>query len=185
PLGLARTPAGPGSTKGLSGLIAAWLDSPPFFFISGQVKRADRAVGTALRQRGVQEVDIVSIVRPITKYAITVTDPQDIRLHLERAVHLARSGRPGPVWLDIPLDVQAASVDRATLAGPGPLMDETKRGPPDLPDLVGKTIKALNAAERPVILVGNGVRIARAEHDLPQLLGSLGIPILTTRLGVD
>ena len=184
-LGVALVTAGPGSTNALTGVTAAWLDSTPCVFISGQVKRADRAVGTALRQRGVQEVDIVSIVRPITKYAITVTDPQDIRLHLERAVHLARSGRPGPVWLDIPLDVQAAAVDPATLAGAGPLIDETKLGPPDLSDLVGKTIKALNAAERPVILIGNGVRIARAEHDLPQLLSSLGIPILTTRLGVD
>ena len=184
-LGVALVTAGPGSTNAVTGVTAAWLDSTPCVFISGQVKRADRAVGTALRQRGVQEVDIVSIVRPITKYAITVTDPQDIRLHLEKAVHLARSGRPGPVWLDIPLDVQAAAIDPATLAGAGPLMDETKQGPPDLPDLVGKTIKALNAAERPVILIGNGVRIARAEHDLPQLLSALGIPILTTRLGVD
>ena len=184
-LGVAVVTAGPGSTNAVTGVVAAWLDSTPCVFISGQVKRADRAVGTALRQRGVQEVDIVSIVRPITKYAITVTDPQDIRVHLEKAVHLARSGRPGPVWLDIPLDVQAAAIDPATLAGAGALVDQTKQGPPDLPDLAGKTIEALNAAERPVILIGNGVRIARAEHDLPQLLGTLGIPILTTRLGVD
>jgi acetolactate synthase-1/2/3 large subunit len=184
-LGVALVTAGPGGTNTVTGVAAAWLDSTPCVFISGQVKRADLAVGTALRQRGVQEVDIVSIVRPITKYAITVTDPLEIRLHLEKAVHLARSGRPGPVWLDIPLDVQAAAIDPATLAGAGLLIDKTKQGSTDLPDLVRKTINALNAAKRPVILIGNGVRIARAEHDLPQLLCVLGIPILTTRLGVD
>jgi acetolactate synthase-1/2/3 large subunit len=184
-LGVALFTAGPGSTNAVTGVLAAWLDSTPCVFISGQVKRADRAVGTALRQCGVQEVDIVSIVRPITKYAITLTDPQDIRLHLEKAVHLARSGRPGPVWLDIPLDAQAAAIEPTALAGAGVLTDETKQGPPNLPNLARKTIDALNAAERPVILIGNGVRIARAEHDLPLLLSSLEIPILTTRLGVD
>jgi acetolactate synthase-1/2/3 large subunit len=185
-LGVALVTAGPGATNTVTGVTAAWLDSTPCVFVSGQVKRADRAVGTALRQHGVQEVDIVSIVRPITKYAVTVTNPQEIRLHLEKAVHLARSGRPGPVWLDIPLDVQAAAIDPAKLAGAGLLIDDrTKQGLSDLPNLVRRTINALNAAERPVILIGNGVRISRAERDLPQLLKALAIPILTTRLGVD
>jgi acetolactate synthase-1/2/3 large subunit len=184
-LGVALVTAGPGATNTVTGVTAAWLDSTPCVFVSGQVKRADRAVGTALRQRGVQEVDIVSIVRPITKYAVTVTNPQEIRLHLEKAVHLARSGRPGPVWLDIPLDVQAAAIDPAKLAGAGRPMDRIKQGSSDLPNLVRRTINALNTAERPVILIGNGVRIARADRDLPQLLNALGIPILTTRLGVD
>jgi acetolactate synthase I/II/III large subunit len=184
-LGVALFTAGPGSTNAVTGVLAAWLDSTPCLFISGQVKRADRAVGTALRQCGVQEADIVSIVRPITKYATTLTDPADIRLHLEKAVYLARSGRPGPVWLDIPLDVQAAAIEPTALAGAGVLTDKTKQGPPNLANLVRKTIDALNAAERPVILIGNGVRIARAEHDLPLLLSTLEIPILTTRLGVD
>ncbi len=115
-LGCALVTTGPGGTNAITGLAGAWLDSTPVLFISGQVKRADRMFksdGTAIgvRQLGPQEIDIVSLVKPLTKYAVTVLEPQDIRYHLEKAVHLARSGRPGPVWLDIPLDVQAAPID--------------------------------------------------------------------------
>ena len=115
-LGVALVTTGPGGTNAITGLAGAWLDSTPCLFISGQVKRADRiydADGTPLgvRQVGVQEVDIVSIVRSITKYAVTVTDPQTIRYHLEKAVYLAVTGRPGPVWIDIPLDVQAIPIE--------------------------------------------------------------------------
>ena len=111
---------GPGGTNAITGLAGAWLDSTPVLFISGQVKRPDRmfaADGTPLgmRQLGVQEVDIVSIVKPLTKYAVTVLDPAGIRYHLEKAVHLALHGRPGPVWIDIPLDVQAAPIDETNL----------------------------------------------------------------------
>ncbi len=113
-LGVALVTTGPGGTNAVTGVAGAWLDSTPMLVLSGQVKRPDRmfaADGTPLgmRQLGVQEVDIVSIVKPITKYAVTVLDPQSIRYHLEKAVHLARSGRPGPVWIDIPLDVQACA----------------------------------------------------------------------------
>src|SRR5215467_7825292 len=115
-LGVALVTTGPGGTNALTGVAGAWLDSTPCLFISGQVKRADsmfRPDGTPLgvRQVGVQEVDIVSMIRPITKYAVTVNDPQTIRYHLERAIYLVASGRPGPVWIDIPLDVQAAPID--------------------------------------------------------------------------
>ena len=107
---------GPGGTNAITGVVGAWLDSTPMLVLSGQVKRADRMFrpdGTPLgvRQRGSQEVDIVSIIKPITKYAVTIDDPQSIRYHLEKAVHLALTGRPGPVWIDIPIDVQAAPVD--------------------------------------------------------------------------
>ncbi|MGA7709659.1 MAG: thiamine pyrophosphate-binding protein, partial [Acidobacteriaceae bacterium] len=111
-LGVAMVTTGPGGTNAVTGVAGAWLDSTPVLFISGQVKRPDRmfdAEGKPLgmRQLGVQEVDIVSIVRPITKYAVTVLDPYSIRYHLEKAAYLARTGRPGPVWIDVPLDVQA------------------------------------------------------------------------------
>jgi acetolactate synthase-1/2/3 large subunit len=184
-LGVVLVTAGPGGTNTVTGVTAAWLDSTPCLFISGQVKRADSAIGTSLRQKGVQEVDIVSIVRSITKYAVTVKDPRQIRFHLGTALQLARSGRPGPVWLDIPLDVQAAEIDTTTLLGATPLAHDGKDGPSDLRESVDKIIKSLNTAERPVILIGNGVRIARAEHELSKLLNALNIPILTTRLGVD
>src|SRR6266542_226371 len=119
-LGVALVTTGPGGTNAITGLAGAWLDSTPCLFISGQVKRADRmyaADGTPLgvRQVGVQEVDIISIVHSITKYAVTIDDPQSIRYHLEKAVHLALTGRPGPVWIDIPIDVQASPIEAETL----------------------------------------------------------------------
>ena len=107
-LGVAMVTTGPGGTNAITGLAGAWLDSTPTLFISGQVKRPDRMFDgegnpLGMRQLGVQEVDIVSIVKPLTKYAVTILDPQMVRYHLEKAVHLATTGRPGPVWIDIPL----------------------------------------------------------------------------------
>jgi acetolactate synthase-1/2/3 large subunit len=114
-LGAVLVTTGPGGTNTITGVAASWLDSVPVLFISGQVKRADIAGERGVRQMGFQEADIVSLVRPITKYAVTVTEPKDIRYHLEKAVHLVRSGRPGPAWIDIPLDVQAAMVNEKVL----------------------------------------------------------------------
>jgi acetolactate synthase-1/2/3 large subunit len=187
-LGVAMVTTGPGGTNAITGLAGAWLDSTPCLFISGQVKRADsmfRPDGTPLgvRQVGVQEVDIVSIVRPITKYAVTVNDPQTIRYHLERALYLAESGRPGPVWIDIPLDVQAAPIDEASLPGferPAPESD-----PETLQAQVSEVIEALNRAERPMLLAGNGIRLARAEKEFLQLVEVLDIPLETTWLAID
>src|SRR5215467_6449002 len=121
-LGVAMVTTGPGGTNAITGLAGAWLDSTPCLFISGQVKRADRmfdreGVPLGVRQVGVQEVDIVSIVQPLTKYAVTIDDPLTVRYHLEKAIYLARSGRPGPVWIDIPLDVQAYPIEEDQLAG--------------------------------------------------------------------
>src|SRR5580692_28839 len=121
-LGVAMVTTGPGGTNAITGVAGAWLDSTPVLVVSGQVKRADRMFrsdGTPLgvRQRGIQEVDIVSLVRAITKYAVTIDDPRTIRFHLEKAVYLAKSGRPGPVWIDIPIDVQAAPIEPDSLSG--------------------------------------------------------------------
>src|SRR5437660_804177 len=140
----------PGGTNAITGLAGAWLDSTPVLFLSGQVKRPDRMFapdGTPLgmRQLGVQEVDIVSVVKPLTKYAVTVLDPGSIRYHLEKAVYLALHGRPGPVWIDIPLDVQAAPIDEASL--PGFEYPAESGPPPELVDQVRQTIDALNRSE--------------------------------------
>jgi acetolactate synthase-1/2/3 large subunit len=107
-LGVCLVTAGPGGTNAITGVAGAWLDSTPMLVLSGQAKRADLKGTSGVRQMGVQEVDIVSMVSPITKYAVTVMEPSEIRFHLEKAVHLALTGRPGPVWLDLPLDVQGA-----------------------------------------------------------------------------
>ncbi|HEV7925285.1 MAG TPA: thiamine pyrophosphate-binding protein, partial [Verrucomicrobiae bacterium] len=116
-LSAAMVTTGPGGTNAVTGVAGAWLDSTPVLFISGQVKRADLKRDSGVRILGVQEIDIVSIVRSITKYAVTIEDPATIRFHLEKAFHLALSGRRGPVWIDIPLDVQAAQIDPGGLAG--------------------------------------------------------------------
>jgi acetolactate synthase-1/2/3 large subunit len=188
-LGVALVTTGPGSTNAITGLAGAWLDSTPCLFLSGQVKRADRmftADGEPLgvRQVGMQEVDIVSIVRPLTKYAVTVDDPGSIRYHMEKALYLARSGRPGPVWIDIPLDVQASPIDPEGLPGFDP--QEMKPGVrADLETLVSETIRAFNACERPMLLAGNGIRLARAEKDFLALVEMLDIPVESTWLAID
>ena len=189
-LGVALVTTGPGGTNAVTGVAGAWLDSTPTLFVSGQVKRPDRmfdSEGRALgmRQLGVQEVDIVSIVRPITKYAVTVTDPVTIRYHLEKAYHLATTGRPGPVWIDVPLDVQAAPLeDPAALAG-FHVEPAAQTGTTALEEQVRAVIVALNKAERPVLFAGNGIRLARAESEFEQLRTLLGVPMLATWCAAD
>src|ERR1700732_3223894 len=120
-LGVCMVTTGPGGTNAVTGVAGAWLDSTPVLFLSGQVKSPDRMFDPVsgrplgMRQLGVQEVDICSIVKPITKYAHTILEPTDIRYHLEKAVYLALNGRPGPVWIDIPLDVQASPINEQDL----------------------------------------------------------------------
>src|SRR5207245_68534 len=158
-IGVCLVTAGPGSTNAITGVAGAWLDSTPMLVLSGQAKRADLKGTSGVRQMGVQEVDIVSMVSAITKYAVTVMDPSDIRYHLEKAVHLARTGRPGPVWLDLPLDVQGAQIDEPSLRGFDPGRNAIPGLAPrdEIAADVRKAIDLLNAAERPVVLIGNGV----------------------------
>lgn len=184
-LGAALVTTGPGGTNAVTGVAGAWLDSTPCLFLSGQVKRADLATGRGVRQMGFQEIGIVDIVRSITKYAVTVTEPRAIRYHLEKALHLARSGRPGPVWLDIPLDVQAAEIDVADLPAFDPQEAAAPAAPDRLAEQVRQAIELLNQAERPVILVGNGVRLAHAEAEFLELCEWLQVPVLTTWKALD
>jgi acetolactate synthase-1/2/3 large subunit len=187
-LGVAMVTTGPGGTNAITGLAGAWLDSTPCLFLSGQVKRADRmysADGTPLgvRQRGPQELDIVSVVKPLTKYAVTVTDPASIRFHLEKAVHLAMSGRPGPVWIDLPLDIQASIIDEQSLAPFQPEEPSVNASP--LREQVQKVIEQFNRAERPFVLVGNGVRLAHAENEFRELAALMDAPVGATWLASD
>lgn len=179
--GVAMVTTGPGATNIITPVAGAWIESVPMLVISGQVKRADLLRDRPLRQGGVQEVDIMPIVRSITKYAVTVHDPATIRYHLERALHEMRNGRSGPVWLDIPLDVQAAQIDPAQLTGYAP---ETK-ALPDLDEAMQKTLKLLAAAERPLILAGHGVRLAGAAERFLALAESLNVPVATTWNALD
>jgi acetolactate synthase-1/2/3 large subunit len=185
-LSAAMVTTGPGGTNAMTGVAGAWLDSTPVLFISGQVKRADLKRDSGVRILGVQEIDIVSLVRSITKYAVTIDDPASIRFHLEKAVHLALSGRRGPVWIDIPLDVQAAQIDPGALAGfkPDAEPDKTKAAS-QLRQEVGQLVQMLNTAKRPVFLAGNGIRAAGAENIFMEVVEALGIPVLATWLGFD
>jgi len=184
-LGVALVTTGPGGTNTLTGVAGAWLDSTPCLFLSGQVKRADIKGDRGVRQMGFQEIDIVEMVKSITKYAAIVTDPQTIRYHLEKAVYLAKNGRPGPVWIDIPLDVQAAQIEETDLVG----FDEQEvEKPVDrrlLQQQVSETIRLFNQSERPAILVGNGVRLAGAIEEFFKLGELLQIPVLTTWKAID
>jgi acetolactate synthase I/II/III large subunit len=188
-LGVALVTTGPGGTNAITGVAGAWLDSVPMLVLSGQVKRADRMYrsdGTPLgvRQRGSQEVDIVSVVKPITKYALTVLDPQSIRYHLEKAVHLARTGRPGPVWIDIPVDVQAAPVDPESMVGfdATELSTETRA---DLSSKVREVMERLSRSKRPFIFAGNGVRVSGCADAFEKLVRRLNVPVGLTWLAMD
>lgn len=178
--GVALVTTGPGATNVITPVAGAWIDSIPLLIISGQAKRADRVNGRPLRQGGVQEVDIVPMVRSITKYAATVTEPGDIRRHLESALDAMTSGRPGPVWLDIPLDVQAAPVDPETLA-PAVLRQATAALYPDLAGVADW----LASARRPLVLAGHGVRLSGAGERLRTLVERLGVPLATTWNATD
>jgi acetolactate synthase-1/2/3 large subunit len=188
-LGVALVTTGPGGTNAITGVVGAWLDSTPMLIISGQVKRADRMYrpdGTPLgvRQRGSQEVDIVSVVKPITKYAVTIEDPQSIRYHLEKATHLARTGRPGPVWIDIPIDVQAAPIEPDSMQRYDPAAS-SQRSQDDLAAQVRDVIGRLNRAERPFIFAGNGVRVSGAAASFEKLVRLLIVPVGLTWMAMD
>jgi len=183
-LGVCLVTTGPGGTNAITGVAGAWIESVPMLVISGQVKRTDLVGDSGVRQRGPQEVDIVSMVRPITKYAVTVMDPADIRMHLEKAVHLATTGRRGPVWIDIPLDVQAALVDPDALA---PFVPEAGGGDEaaGLADAAARLVDMINQAERPLILAGHGIRLAGAADLFRELYETFDIPVVTTWNAMD
>ena len=181
-IGLLMVTTGPGGTNALTGVAGAYLESTPVFVVSGQVKRLDMINGQGIRQQGMQELDIISVVRSITKYAALVDDPQMIRYHMERALYEATHGRKGPVWLDIPLDVQATMIDEDTLPGFTPEPEPKNEA---LEAQVLQVIDLLNKAERPVLLAGNGIRHADAISEFEKLLAALNIPVLTTWNGID
>lgn len=179
--GCALVTTGPGGTNAITAVAGSWIESIPLLILSGQVKRADLIGGRGVRQMGVQEVDITAIVKPITKYAVVVDDPSQIRLELEKAVYLATNGRKGPVWVDIPLDVQAARINQANLKAFNPRV----KAKPKLDAICSQVIKLINVAQRPLLMVGHGVRLAGANKEFEKLYKLLGIPVATTWNAMD
>ena len=181
-LGVAMVTTGPGATNAVTAVAGAWIESVPLMLISGQVKRADLLRGAPLRQKGVQEVDIVSVVEPITKYAVTIERPEDIRQELEKAAFIARDGRAGPVWIDVPLDVQGAPINPDELEGW--LKPETACNEVDKQDLE-QILALLAKAKRPLILAGHGVRLSGAAKDFKALVETMGVPVVSTWNALD
>ena len=182
-VGAINVTTGPGGINALNGVFGAWTDSVPVLVLSGQVKRETalykhNLIGK-LRQLGDQEADIVSMVKGITKYAITIDDPQSIRYHLERALHLAKSGRPGPCWIDVPVDVQGSLVDTETLAGYDPRQDAQPVDTGALTDTCRTALEMIRTAQRPVLLAGTGVRAAHAVEVFRRVAEKLGVPVTT------
>ncbi|MFX4281444.1 thiamine pyrophosphate-binding protein [Aliarcobacter butzleri] len=181
-IGLAYVTTGPGGTNAITGVYSAWVDSIPTLTISGQVKFETTIASQPelkLRQLGDQEVNIIDLVKPITKYAVMIIDKNSIKYHLQKAVFEAKNGRPGPVWLDIPLDIQGALVDENDLYD----FDIPKIPKYDLK--IDEVIEALKSAKRPVIIAGNGVRLSNSINNFINLIGKLNIPTLTSISGID
>ena len=183
-LGVIMVTTGPGGTNAITGVAGAWLESTPMLIVSGQVKRPDLVGGRGVRQIGFQEIDIVRVVKPITKFAEIVTDPNQIRRILEEAVWSAKGGRKGLAWVDIPLDVQASDIDPSTLPAFVPAM-ETVSARKRVSAAAKKVLKILSQAKRPLVLVGNGVRHADAVQLFIEWAERIGIPVLTTWKALD
>lgn len=174
--------SGPGGTNAITGVLGGWLDSIPMFIISGQVKKETTIWSTEvpLRQLGDQEFNIVDAVSTMTKYSIMITEPNEIAYHLEKAFYLSQVGRGGPVWLDIPLDIQAAIIDTDKLIHFNKAECENKEIPPEVTmDTVNLMMDKINQAKRPVIIAGSGIRLGQAHEEFIQLIETLKIPVVT------
>lgn len=180
-LGVVTATCGPGATNTLTGVACSWIESTPLLVITGQCKRADMARDPELRQLGVQEVRITEMAKPVTKYTTVIEDPQMIRYELEKAVYIAREGRPGPVLLDIPVDVQACRVEEDQLVGFVP----EEKGTTIKKDQIDEIVELLNNAKRPVIYAGAGVSIAKAREAFRTLVEKIGAPVLLHWNGID
>ena len=175
--------SGPGGTNAITGVVGAWLDSIPMLVVSGQVKRSDLSKNSGVRALGLQEVDIVRMVEGITKFAVTIEKPELIRYYMEKAWFLSTTDRPGPVWIDVPLDVQGAVIDPEQLVGF------------DVPKIISITEKTdnlfqeiygmINQSKRPLILAGQGIQRAQARQTFNEFINQMHIPVQTTWIASD
>ena len=180
-LGVVLVTAGPGSTNALTGVAGAWIDSTPILILSGQAKTTELMHDFGVRQMGIQEVDTAEIAKPVTKYSVCIKSPAKVRYELEKALYLAMNGRRGPVWLDIPLDVQGAFIDPEECESFVP----EKTVEPDYASAAAAVMAALKNAERPLIYAGNGVRSSGALTEFVQLAEKLQIPVALSWKAAD
>ena len=180
--GVAVVTTGPGATNIVTPVAGAWIESLPLLVVSGHVKRPDALNGRQLRQSGVQEVDIVSVVKPITKYAYTIQKVEEVKECMDQALWLMKSGRPGPVWIDVPLDIQAAPINPAELKSFEPRVDNKADG---LDNKINAVNAIIEASERPIFLIGHGVRISGATKIFKEVARKLNIPCVFTWNAAD
>lgn len=177
-LGAAIATSGPGATNLLTGVACAYFDSIPVVYVTGQVATFRRRSDTGVRQLGFQETDVTDIFKPVTKYAVELRNTEDIRFVLEKAVHLARSDRPGPVLIDIPDDLQRTEIDDRNLR---PFIPEEEKAQPNrMGDQVARCTELIAKAERPILILGWGIELARAERKARRLIEELNIPVAPT-----
>lgn len=186
-IGVAYTSTGCGATNAITGLLDAWQDNVPVVFVSGQVKRKETTYNSEipLRQIGTQEANIIDIVKPLTKYSVMINEPNEVAYHIEKALYLAKTGRPGPVWIDVPMDVQGAEFDakKQKKFSPKELKQDYKTVPTKTE--LSALEKMLQKAERPVIIAGQGVRIAKALPEFKKMVEKYNIPVVAPYLGVS
>lgn len=181
-LAVVNVTTGPGGLNCLNGVFGQWTDSVPVLYISGQVKYTTTMASCPnipLRQLGDQEVDIISCVKPLVKYAKMITDPKEIKYHLDRAIYEATTGRMGPVWIDVPMNIQGAMVDE------NELVDFEVPSLPVYDLKISEVINKLKTAKRPLIVAGHGIRLSKTEKYLYNILEKSDIPVVTTFNGVD
>jgi len=187
-LGVAMVTSGPGGTNAVTGVLGAWQDSTPCLFISGQAKRNQTVYNSGienLRQMGTQEVNIIPIIKSITKFSTIINNPELIRYELEKAIYMAYEGRPGPVWLDIPLDVQSAMIDPTKLIAFNPLKLFSRDKKTSTDKEIDEIIKLLQVSKKPLLIAGNGIKLSKAKSEFLKLVKTLKIPVVTTVLGLD
>ncbi|KMY86513.1 Acetolactate synthase large subunit [Candidatus Paraburkholderia calva] len=172
---------GPGAVNALAGVVGAWYDSVPMLIVSGQVRSNLIADYSKVRQIGPQEGNVLEMVKPVTKYAVSLRDPNAILVELEKAYHIAKSGRPGPVWLELPLDMQSAEIEYDKLPHWQPEAAATN----DASNALAEIVESLKQAKRPVLVLGNGVRLSGMYDAVQQLIGKLEIPTLVPYTGKD
>ncbi len=178
-LGVALVTTGPAATNTLTGVCCAWNDSIPMLILSGQAKTKTLIGDTGMRQRGTHEVNIVPIVSSVTKYAVTIKNPNEIKYHLEKAIYLAKNGRPGPVWLDIPLDVQQAQIEPDKLDG---FIPDTQ---PIYDYKLDELFNLIKIAKRPIFIAGYGLKLSKTDKLFLELAKEFNIPIVTPKNGFD
>jgi acetolactate synthase-1/2/3 large subunit len=186
-LGVAMATSGPGALNMLTGIGSCYFDSVPCLFITGQVNTYEYKFALPIRQVGFQETDIVSVAKPLTKYAEMVVDPVKIRYHLEKAVYLAQSGRPGPALLDIPMNIQRAEIEPDQLESfyDSEQFSALQKVEACRLERMDEIVNLIASAKRPVIVAGGGVRTSQACSELQTLIETTGIPIVSSLMGLD